>query len=174
MRSRGIELPVPGAIRFARLRHRPSGLTLPCMVALVNRPQWSAIHRTWLKEDGSGKAEVEPPRMALSEIGRGVVRLCPPSRVMGLAEGIETALSATQLTGVTCWSAISAGNLEIVDLPPGVQEVHIFADDDERGRAAGNIAMRHFLAQGRRTVKLRLPPEGYGDYNDYLTGRKRP
>ncbi len=43
----------------------------------------------------------------------------------------------------------------------------IFADNGQAGREAANKAAETFTSQGRR-VTLRLPPEGFGDWNDAL------
>ena len=63
LRSRGLHLPPPPALRFhAGLKH-PSGGIWPAMVALVTRGVDSApiaIHRTFLARDGGGKAPVDP------------------------------------------------------------------------------------------------------------------
>jgi hypothetical protein len=48
--------------------------------------------------------------------------------VLGLAEGIETALSAMQLTGVPVWASLGGARLHRVELPPEVKEVHVFLD----------------------------------------------
>ena len=42
----------------------------------------------------------------------GAVRLFPPAEAMGIAEGIETALSAAQLSGLPVWAALNTVNIE--------------------------------------------------------------
>ncbi|ODS02496.1 hypothetical protein AUC71_15025 [Methyloceanibacter marginalis] len=132
----------------------------------------TTIHRTWLARDGLGKADFDKNKMALSEWSGGVIRLAPIAAVLGVAEGIETALSVTQLTGIACWSAMAAGNFEKIELPPGVREVHAFADDDPAGIDAAMRAVRRWEAAGLETY-MRLPPEGFNDYNDVLTGKRK-
>ena len=86
---------------------------------------------------------------------------------MGLAEGVETALSAMQMAGMTVWASLGASRLHSVELPPEVEQVHVFVDNDEPGRtAAKRTADAHTLI-GRR-VYLRSPPEQCGDWNDFL------
>ena len=72
------------------------------MVAAVQAPDRTiaAIHRTYLLPGGTGKAQVSKPKMALGPLGSGAVRLAKAGPVLGLGEGIETALSAMQLFGV--------------------------------------------------------------------------
>src|SRR5262245_1126093 len=76
--SRGLCLPPPPTLRFhAGLKH-PSGCILPAMVALVTRGYDDtpiAIHRTFLRRDGAGKAFVDPQKMMLGPSRGGAVRL---------------------------------------------------------------------------------------------------
>ena len=81
--ARGIDLPLPDALRFhAGLKH-PSGGIWPAMVALVTNGADAtplAIHRTFLARDGSSKAPVDPQKMMLGPCRGGVVRLADPRR----------------------------------------------------------------------------------------------
>jgi putative DNA primase/helicase len=75
LRSRAITMSVPPSLRFnARLKH-PTGY-LPAMVAAVQQADGAivAIHRTFLKPDGSGKANVERQKMMLGPCVGGAVR----------------------------------------------------------------------------------------------------
>lgn len=60
----------------------------------------------------------------------GAVRLARHERALGIAESVETALAATALFGVPCWSVLNAGRLEGWEPPEGVTEVVIFGDND--------------------------------------------
>ena len=136
------------------------------MVAGVQAPDGKviAIQQTWLTSDGekaSGK------RLTSGNLGAGAVRLGAAARVLGLAEGVETALSAMQLTGVPVWASLGASRLHNVELPPDVEEVHIFVDNDEPGRTAAKRAADVHTSIGRR-VYLRSPPDQCGDWNDFL------
>jgi putative DNA primase/helicase len=137
------------------------------MVSAVQRPdgQIIAVQQTWLTREGE-KASVSPPRITTGSLGTGAVRLGAAARVMGLAEGVETALSAMQLTGMPVWATLGAARLPSVWVPPEVRELHIFADNDDAGRKAAKLAVEaHRIA---RTVVPRFPPEQCKDYNDYL------
>ena len=93
MKSRGITATAPPALRFhPSLKHRDSGKVLPAMVAVVTT--WPgtyvvAIHRTYLRPDGSAKADVDPDKMSLGPIRGGAVCLGPPAPKMAITEGIE-------------------------------------------------------------------------------------
>jgi len=136
------------------------------MVAGVQAPNGRviAIQQTWLTRDGekaSGK------RLTTGNLGGGAVRLGALGRVMGVAEGVETALSAMQMAGVTVWASLGASRLLNVELPPEVEEVHVFVDNDEPGRTAAKRAADVHTTLGRR-VYLRSPPDQCGDWNDFL------
>ncbi len=167
--SRALQPPWPRWLRYAAaLKHGPTGLILPGLVAGITDGggNFVAIHRTYLKVDGSGKAVVSSPKMALGSIGNGAVRLGQAGKALGLAEGIETGLSAQQLFVIPCWAALGS-RMDRVDLPGAVVEVQIFGDNGNPGREAAEKAAERFTNQGRR-VMLRFPPEPFGDWNDAL------
>lgn len=174
LRARSIALPVPPVLRFApALRHGPSGRDLPAMVAAVQDAEGSvaAIHRTYLRHGGTGKADVSPNKLALGPIADGAVRLAPAGAELGIAEGIETALSAAELYSVPTWAALGA-RLHAIAIPAVVRRVHVFADNGSPGMACANRTVAAYTRQGR-DVLLRFPPRGYGDWNDALAALRR-
>jgi hypothetical protein len=170
LRSRAIDLaPLPTTLRFhPALRHGPSGGTWPAMVTVVtdtnDRPV--AIHRTYIRHDGRGKAPVEPDKMTLGPISGNAIHLAAAAAVLLVGEGIETCLSAMQATGRPAWSAISAVGLRKLNLPPAVCEVIILADGDDAGEAAALAAAARWIGQGRR-ARIARAPAGK-DFNDIL------
>jgi putative DNA primase/helicase len=171
LRSRAITIPPPPTLRFhAALAHKPSRTVWPAMVALVTRGKsFLAIHRTYLARDGSGKAplgEEYDQKMSLAPISGGAIRLGPVQPTVCIAEGIETALSVMQATGLTAWAAISAGNFKKLELPDDVREIIICADPDPTGQDMANKASDRWMLDGR-TVRIALPPPGQ-DFNDVL------
>lgn len=173
LRARSITIPPPPSLRYVQAcKYGPSGIWLPAMVAAVQAPDRRvvAVHRTYLDPSGTRKAQVHTPKMALGPIGDGAVRLAAAGARLGLAEGIETALSAMQLFGIPCWAALGA-RMDKVVVPFTVEEVTIFADNGGPGREAAEKAAARFTSEGRAAV-LRFPPEGDGDWNDTLRGMK--
>jgi len=174
LNRRGITLPVPPSIRYhPGLKHGPTGLILPAMVAAVQSldRRICAIHRTFLTEYGA-KASVLTPKMALGPFGTGAVRLAKAGSLLGLAEGIEDALSAMQLCDLPCWASLGGVRLARVDLPPEVREVHVFADADEAGREAAEKAVHRFRRDGLE-ARAFLPPDGAKDMNEALIAEGR-
>jgi hypothetical protein len=153
------------ALQPASLRCR---LGRPALIAAVQAPGGSiiAVQQTRLTSAGE-KAAISSPRITTGPLGTGGVRLGPAAEVLGLAEGVETALSAMQMTGVTVWASLGAKRMQAVELPPIVKEVHVFVDNDDSGRAAAKRTADVHTAAGRRVV-LRSPPDQCGDWNDFL------
>lgn len=149
--------------------------TFPAMLALMQTPDGRAltIHRTYITTRGQkapapdGKAKKLMPYPGSGEgIATGAaIRLFPAAKVLGLTEGIETALAVRQATGMAVWSCYSDTLLEKVVLPPEVEEVWIWADLDrkEAGQTSAEVLRKRLEAEGRR-VHLCLPngpiPEG--------------
>lgn len=166
LRRRGIDTAPPPSLRL-----HVSQDGAPSMIAAVQAPNGNiaAVQVTALTRDGK-KAAVANPRITMGALGGGAVRLAPTGDVLGLAEGTETALAATQLTGVPCWAVLGAGRMHQVMISGGVRQLHIFADDDEPGRKAAERTAEHHAKQGRRVV-LRFPPIGHNDWADLLEAR---
>jgi putative DNA primase/helicase len=170
LRSRDIVLPVPSAIRILGMhdaygRH-PTGARRPQMITRVEHVEHGpvAVHRTFLKVDGSGKATVDPVRISHGPVGGAAVRLASVGSILAIAEGIETALSYMQATGMPTWAALSAGGIRALVLPENVLEVVIAADPDPVGIMAAHAAARRWISEGRR-VSIVRPPLGR-DFND--------
>jgi putative DNA primase/helicase len=169
LRSRALATPVPPTLRCLRLRHRESGRWLPCMMAAVQvvEGRLTGLHRTYLRPDGRGKAEVEPAKKMLGTCRGGAVRLSPVGLRLALCEGIETGLSVREACpDLAVWCALSAGNLDRLTLPPLVEEIVLVADGDAVGVAAAYRAAQRYGATGRRVRLVELPPGM--DANDLL------
>jgi phage/plasmid primase-like uncharacterized protein len=122
----------------------------------------SGVHRTYLAADGSRRLE----RRMLGRCAGGAVRLAHADDVLAVAEGIETALSVLQATGIPTWAALSATGLTALELPSRVTTVIIVADADASGLAAAERTAGRFHREGR-DVRIARPPAGQ-DANDLL------
>jgi len=152
----------------------------PAMVApLVDATGVLAtLHVTYLRADGTTKAAVHSPRKVFPLPVRGgtrgaAIRLGEPrDGVLGVAEGIESALSLGVISRVPVWAAYCAENLARVELPSGLREVLIGVDVDASGKGeqvARALAQRLRARPNPPRVRL-LVPEGAGprDCNDAL------
>lgn len=167
--SRGITVPPPASLRFhPGLRHPTDG-QWPAMVALVSHAVTGepiGILRTFLERDGNGKAPVAPQKMALGPCRGGIVQLAEIHEFALVSEGIETALSALQASRLPALTALSAGNMRSLKLPPMVREIVVLADPDAAGVAAAQACALRWQGEGRK-ARIAMPP-GDGDFNDVL------
>jgi hypothetical protein len=162
--------PIYGTVAEEYLQRRGILLTPPslahyrgAMIAAVHQPYEgiAAIQKTPIKADFS-----RGDRTNKGPLRTGAVRLGAPQEVMGIAEGVETALSAMMLTGMPVWASLGR-RLHNVELPPFVREVHVFADNDTPGREAADRACEVHCKLGR-VVEIRRPPPEFKDYNDFI------
>lgn len=157
LKHRGVldesSMPDPQALRFITALPYYTGTTrqsdFPALLAAVTTPDGRniCIHRTYLQADGNGKADVPEAKKLMQPAGTvtgAAIRLFPAGPVLGVAEGIETALGAALLHDVPVWACISAHGLQSVVLPNGVDHLMIFADQDAAGmKAARNLRDRY-------------------------------
>jgi predicted P-loop ATPase len=124
------------------------------------------IHRTYLLDDGSAKGP--PGKKMLGPIAGGAVRLAPlpDDGRIGVAEGIETALSAQAIFAVPTVAALSADGLRRWQWPVGTTHVTIFADAGLPGtQAAATLADQLNLANIPSRI---IAPLHGDDFNDDL------
>ncbi|MDE9567064.1 toprim domain-containing protein, partial [Xenorhabdus bovienii] len=89
---------------------------------------------------------------------------------LGIAEGIETALSCKQIYGVNTWSAMNAGHMAKFIAPMGVKHLVVFADNDwsATGEAAAYECARKNLVANNDLEKVSVRWADHGDFNDLL------
>ena len=142
----------------------------PAMIAMVTGPDGApaTLHRTYLTNDGRKAPVIEPRRLMPGIIAKGAaIRLGPAGDVLGIAEGIETALSATALFGVPCWAAVSAAMLSTWQPPPAAKRIIVFGDNDPNyAGQSGAYALARRLGSEERFVEVQIPAEVGVDWND--------
>jgi Toprim domain len=136
--------PTLAFLRPSKPEHHPAMISA---FALVDEPEprvlgeprgVNAVHLTLLKPDGSGKADVDKPKIIVGRpLGRPIT-LAPPNDLMGLAitEGIEDALSVHEATGLGAWAAGSAGFMPGLadNVPSYIECITIYVDADKAGQ----------------------------------------
>ena len=130
-------------------------------------------HVTYLEAGAKAKAKVRVPRKVLPPVKtiRGcAIRLYPQGEVLGIAEGIETAIAAHMIASIPVWACISRGGLETFEPPEGVKEIVVLGDNDASfaGQAGAYKAAENLKRQGY-AVQVAIP-QAPGDWNDALLG----
>jgi hypothetical protein len=123
-----------------------------------------AVHRTFLRPDGLGKADLDPDKMTLGRCKGGAVPLAPAAPILAVSEGIESGLSYMEGSGIGTWAATSANGIRNLILPEIVRHVVLAVDPDPVGLMAARSAARRWLAEGKQ-VSFARPPLGL-DFND--------
>ena len=173
LRARGLSDPVtPDLFYHPDLTDYESRCGWPGMVAIPRLASGEAvggIHRTFLLEDGSGKAPAG--KKMLGAIAEAAVRLfpLPDDGRLGVAEGIETALAAHTIFVGPVWAALSADGLARFKWSEGTQHVTIYADAGDVGRqAAATLSDRLNAADISNCIVVPLHGDDFND--DLLKG----
>lgn len=156
LKNRRIDhIPGQNCVRYVpRLKYDDSHVG-PAMVAKITAPDGTAanVHRTWLTADGR-KADLEPCRKVMrGEIPAGsAIRFWAASSIMGIAEGIETALRASQKFNMPVWSVVNELGMQKFRPPENVTELVIFGDADfsYTGQAAAFLSAKEILVHRQR------------------------
>jgi len=122
-----------------------------------------AVQRTFLDEGDVLRRPFPNPKRLLGLPADGAVRLAPATADLGLAEGIEDAVSAAAWFDVPVWAVLGAQRYASVAIPQTVRRVIVYADQDEAATIGLEKALAHLEANGRQFV-IRLPPS-HKDWN---------
>lgn len=170
----------PVELRFLeRCWHNLERRTFPAMIAAIRDPatgEMQTVHRTYLARQADGrwtKAKIEKTKLVVGTWSTGYIALGPVADRMIGGEGIETTLSAMQLSKRSGLAFVNSGRMKSIDLPflcadfiyaadkggkSGTRWGEIFAQEGARKNASG------------RTVAVRIPKiaAAKGDFNDLV------
>ena len=177
LHSRGLVLR-PQNVRFCQNCYEPETKTeMPAMIARIQDSEGRpvSLHRTFL--NGEGKADIVNPKKLMPGAGKvsgcavRLFSLKDPMMlpgVLGIAEGIETALACAQLVKVVVWSCLSNTLLESFQPPPGVKKIIIYSDNDANyaGQKSAYV-LANRLYNNDYIVDVEVP-DMVGDFNDVL------
>jgi hypothetical protein len=121
------------------------------------------VHLTKLNADGTGKLDVDDPKITIGKSVDLPIIIAPPNDLLGLAitEGIEDALSIHAATGLGVWAAGSAGRMPALAdrFPPYVESVTICAHRDPAGRAGALVLGEALMALASKSYCRDFPHE---------------
>lgn len=148
-------------------------IPVPTLIAAVSGPdrRVMAVQETKLTWTGQ-KANCRVPRLTYGSLSDGAVRLYRAGETLGLAEGVEDALAVSELFQTPCWATLGAYRFQLVQIPPEVRRVIIFADNDDASLQASERARERFTREGL-AVEIRAPSGEGEDWNDVLVRQKR-
>lgn len=154
-----------------------SASTHPAMIARAIDPagEFVGIHATFLESDGSGKIQTigaNGKKMLGAGFMGASVRLGSGPQVV-LAEGLETALSAGHLLGLSPVAALSAGGVEAWRPWGGLESITLAVDVDKSGtgQKAAEAAAISLTRLGARVAGFAMAPDNHKDFNDTLRAR---
>ncbi|WP_261666917.1 DUF7146 domain-containing protein [Erwinia mallotivora] len=178
LRDRGINALPQDHVRFCE-KQKTSGGEFQSIYALAtdDKGELCYLHRTLLDGDkkadtgGAAKKMLKLQNDTYLDHARSVaIRMFPPASTLGIAEGIETALSAHQITKCSTWATLNTTFMKRFRVPLGVKHLIIFADADANaaGHAAAFECARANLHEKNdlQQVSVRWPRSG--DFNNLL------
>ena len=164
-------------IRFhPRIKNAEIGGFLPALLFKVQADydgDLVAIHRIYIKSDGSGKADLDNNKMALGSIKGAGIWFGEPDETLYVAEGPESALSLVSLGYKYVISSINAGNFAELGIPDSVRKCVLCPDNDGAGMAALAKANVAYGEIQKKKIEIKIPPSEYKDWNDMLTDNRR-
>jgi len=170
LKNRGLSS-MPKMLRYSPKCYEPeTHKDQRAMLALFSLADGTAVtmHRTFLTDDGR-KLGIEHPKKALPTLkpmAGGAVRLYELGPVLGVAEGIETAIALHEAMGLPVWAVLGTSLLAAWEPPKGVEAVIIYSDNDANyagQKAAFSLANRLALQEYKVSVEI---PDLPGD--DFL------
>lgn len=181
LRSRCLGAPWPRALRFDHaVRYDGEYGSFPCLLAEVSTEggKFGTLHRTYLtiKNDFAIKAPVPSPRKLFAGgfPEGGAVRLYPFEEHLGVAEGIETAMSCHIMESLPVWATVTANGMAAWKWPEQTRAITIFGDNDATftgHQAAYTLAYR--AKRAGLAVQVKIPDTMGTDWNDVLMGKYR-
>jgi hypothetical protein len=167
-RAIGGRLPTSDVLRFhPRMTSLDDKVRRPALLAAIvdTGGKLQGVQATLLAAPDAAKAAVPTPRRVIGRLHGGTVRLAAHEGALIVAEGMETALSASQELSLPAWAALSAGNLAHFDPPRDVTRLVIAADNDPAGAAAAAALSSRFA--GEIEIETAPPPPPFNDWNDW-------
>lgn len=129
------------------------------------------LHLTYLTKNGD-KAKVDvQKRVMRGTLPAGcAIQLWKPQEVMGIAEGIETAMSAAIIFKMPVWAAVNGACLAKWEPPPVAKKIIVFGDNDSSftGQMRAYELANRLVVQHRLAVEVEIPPCEGDDWNDVI------
>lgn len=174
LHSRGLTL-TPDNVRYCeKCYHKELGLKTPALIARIQAREGRpvSLHRIYLLPDIKPKKKIMPATESLLGCAVrlfGLDNEFLDSEAIGVAEGVETAMSCVQLFQIPTWAAITTSIMESWTPPEDVKRIIIFADNDANyagQKSAYILANKLYLKD--LIVSVEIPDKAGTDFNDVL------
>lgn len=154
------------------------------MLATFQLPDGEAvtIHRTYIDGEGN-KLSIKSPKKIMPTIKKmtgGAVRLyeynpAAPSPVLGVCEGIETAIAIHEHYSMPVWPCLSAVLLEGFIPPDEVTHLAIFGDNDKNytGQKAAYTLANRMAIERKIIAEIEIPDMVGDDILDEMNRAKK-
>ncbi|HEY9678868.1 MAG TPA: toprim domain-containing protein [Drouetiella sp.] len=146
----------------------------PGMVQVITASDGTicGAQRLYLTDDGR-KADVPRQKKLMPSTYPGIsgaIRLCEPTDVLAVAEGLETALSFHAMTHHPVWATVNTWGMKNLQIPRTVSKVYICVDIDksQAGQQAADVLTERLLNEGFKVYHAKPPVAVTGDWSDVL------
>lgn len=177
--GRGLNL-TPSHIRYCPACYEPdTKRDYPAIIAKILNFEGKPVglQRIYLTDENIGSKKKLMP--GVETLNGAAIRLFKPGSelfekgILGVGEGIETCLAASQLFGIATWAVISTSLMESWMPPVGIRHVMIFADNDANysgAKSAYKLANKLYLKD--MIISVEMPEKQNFDWNDVLLDNK--
>jgi putative DNA primase/helicase len=173
--GRGLNL-TPSHIRYCPVCYEPdTGKEYPAIIAKILNFEGKPVglQRIYLTDENIGSKKKLMPNT--ENLNGAAIRLFEPAnelfdtKIIGIAEGICTAMAAAQMHGVAVWSCISNILMESWMPPVGIRHIIVFSDNDSSfaGQKSAYILANKLYSKDF-IVEVVVPDQIGQDFNDVL------
>lgn len=175
LQNRGIfKMPRRGMRYSGGQWDRDAGRMVPALYSIASNEYGEPVflHLTYIESGEKADVPVQKKMHSLHDYpGSVAVKLSESTEVLGICEGIESALSAESIYKVPTWSTLTASIMQKFRAPTGVRTLYIFADNDRNGTglaAAFACGKANILSKNDVIRVVVRWPKTLGDFNDML------
>jgi putative DNA primase/helicase len=131
----------------------------------VDTGQLTAVHRILVDEP---QRWPKTKRRMLGVVSGAAIKLgSPVNGLLAIAEGVENAMAANQLSRGPAWAVGSVGAIKDFNPPTGIIKIKFVGENDKANRPAAYACAERLRAIGIECTYLR-PPKRVKDFNDIL------
>jgi putative DNA primase/helicase len=173
IRSRAVLRPLPKDDALRHVEALPvrayddAGPHFPAMIAGIRTPDGhiTAVEITYLDRDARRHRRLKVSRKIVGSWAPGsAVRLDDAGEALAAAEGVFSALSASERFSRPAWALLSTSRLKSWNPPETVRSVLIAADNGASGRRASQLLLDRLHSLGVQAER-RFPRARFDDFN---------